>query len=214
MPSRHAPGATHRAYSPATDRGQTNPLHVNSPTSATSAVDSGPADVRWFHEHVLVHDRSLRTHVRGSFPSIGDVDDVVQESYLRVWRARAKEPIQSVKAFLFTVARHIALDLVRKERASPIIGILNGTALSSADEAPGIVEVLDHAERVEMVKDALMRLPLRCREVVILYKLQGMSRSEVASSLRISEKTADEQVARGVKRLEAYGRAQPRKGMK
>jgi len=175
-------------------------------------VEADTSDVRWFHEQVHVHDRSLRAHVRGSFPALGDVDDVVQESYLRVWRARAREPIQSVKAFLFTVARRVALDLVRKERGSPITGTLNATAAAAKDDTPGVLEMFDRSERVELVTNALMRLPPRCREVVMLYKLKGMSRRDVALALGISEKTVDEQVARGVKRLETFVCARRKQG--
>ena len=38
-----------------------------------------------------------------------DVDDLVQEAYTRVLRARSNAPIDSVKAFLFTTARNLAL---------------------------------------------------------------------------------------------------------
>jgi len=85
---------------------------------------------RWFSEEVLPHDPQLKAYLRGAFPSVRDVEDVVQESYLRVWCARATQPIQSTRAFLFRVARNLALDFVRHERASPII------ALGSLNELP------------------------------------------------------------------------------
>ena len=42
------------------------------------------------------------------------MDDVVQESYLRLWKARAAQEISSTKAFLFTVARRFAINVLRK----------------------------------------------------------------------------------------------------
>jgi RNA polymerase sigma factor (sigma-70 family) len=177
---------------------------VSSPAVTTSPNDSDLRDARWFAEHVHVHEESLRAHVRGAFPAMRDVDDVVQESYLRLWRARAREPIQSARAFLFTIARRIALDVVRKQRNSPIEPAADPAATTHAETTPGVAEHLDREERVQLVTEALLTLPPRCREAVMLYKLKGLSRREVATALGISEKTVDEQVARGVKRLEQH----------
>jgi len=61
---------------------------------------------RWFEEQVQPQGAQLKSYLRGSFPSIEDVDDIVQESYLRIWKARAAQPIESARAFLFRVARN------------------------------------------------------------------------------------------------------------
>src|SRR5438876_12279709 len=74
-------------------------LAWNPAVSSTSTVDS-----RWFAAEVHAHERSLRAYLRGAFPSVRDVDDVVQESYVRVWKARLAHPIQSARSFLFQVA--------------------------------------------------------------------------------------------------------------
>lgn len=74
---------------------------------------------KWFAEEVQPHGPSLRAFLRGRFPAVRDVDDVVQESYLRIWKARARHPIDSAKAFLFRIARNLALDTLRHEKNSP-----------------------------------------------------------------------------------------------
>lgn len=53
---------------------------------------------KWFKEEVHLHDGQLKSWLKGTFPSVRDVDDVVQESYLRIWKAKATEPINSAKA--------------------------------------------------------------------------------------------------------------------
>lgn len=71
-------------------------------------MDSPQSDsTKWFTEEVQPHEPVLRSYLRGAFPAVRDLDDVVQESYLRLWRARTEEPIRSAKAFLFTAARRI-----------------------------------------------------------------------------------------------------------
>ncbi len=70
---------------------------------------------RWFAEEVFPHESSLRTYLRASFPGVRDVDDIVQECYLRMFRTRAVQPIESARAFLFSIARRMSIDLVRKD---------------------------------------------------------------------------------------------------
>ncbi len=53
----------------------------------------------------------LRAWLRAKFPSLTDPDDLVQETFSRVLQARGTAPIASAKAFLFTTARNLALDL-------------------------------------------------------------------------------------------------------
>jgi RNA polymerase sigma-70 factor (ECF subfamily) len=154
---------------------------------------------------VHAHEGQLKSYIRGSFPAIrGEVEDVVQESYLRVWRSCASQPIRSAKAFLFSVARHIALDLMRRTRSSPL------TPIGNLQELPDIYEGLDGAEvaslneKMDILADALATLPPRCREIAILRKLKGVSQKDIAERLGISEKTVEEQAWRGVKRCEDY----------
>ncbi len=155
-------------------------------------------------EEIQPHEPVLRSYLRGSFPAVRDIDDIVQESYLRVWKARAGEPVRSAKAFLFTVARHLALNLTARERGSPVFAVGDLAALPVIDHGADVVEAAQRHETLALLVEALASLPPRCREVTVLRKLRGLSQKEVAAALGIAEKTVDEQVARGVRRCEDY----------
>ncbi len=60
---------------------------------------------RWFDEHVQPHEGMLRAWLRSRFQREADVDDVIQEAYVRLLRKRAETQVVSSKAFLFAVAR-------------------------------------------------------------------------------------------------------------
>lgn len=158
----------------------------------------------WFAAEVHPHDAQLKAYLRSSFPAVRDIDDVVQESYLRIWRSRAVQPIHSAKAFLFKVARHVALNLVDRQRASPVMVVGDLAALPVLDNRPGVVETVSKNEKVRLLVLALATLPPRCREITILRKLKGVPQKDVAAQLGIAEKTVEEQVARGVRRCEDY----------
>src|SRR3712207_7455445 len=52
--------------------------------------------------------RSLRAWLTNRFPSERDIDDIVQEAFVRILRARSRGDVQSPKAFLFATARNLA----------------------------------------------------------------------------------------------------------
>ena len=89
-------------------------------TPSTSQPSPVADHSRWFSEELEPHAADLKSYLRGSFPSVRDVDDVVQESYLRVWRRQLLQPLTSARSFLYQVARNLAIDTLRREAVSPI----------------------------------------------------------------------------------------------
>jgi RNA polymerase sigma factor (sigma-70 family) len=159
---------------------------------------------RWFADEVQPHDAALRSYVRNAFPAVRDVDDVVQESYLRIWRSRVSEPIRCARAFLFTIARNIALKRVGRQRTSPEIVVGDLAALGLVAEGHDAAETAARNETFRLLIEALASLPPRCRDITVLRKLKGVPQKEIAARFGIAEKTVEEQVARGVRRCEDY----------
>lgn len=157
-------------------------------------------EARWFEEQVQPHDAQLKAYLRNSFPAVRDVDDIVQEAYLRVLKARTAQPIQSAKAFLFKVARHLALDLLRHHRKSPINSVGHLDGLGVIEDRPDAAELASRQEKIRLLAEGISRLPNRCREIFLLHKIQGLSRREVALKLGLSEKTVEVQTARAMDR--------------
>lgn len=174
------------------------------PPPAESAP--GAEHARWFAEEVHPHDGNLRAYLRNSFPGMHDVDDVVQESYLRVWRAKATQPIRSTKAFLFQVARHLAFDFARRKLRSPVDFIPDIATLRVIDAGPGAVQAVSTKEEVALLARALDSLPARCRDVMVLRRIEGVSQKEIAARLGISELTVQTHVVHGLRRLKVYFR--------
>lgn len=160
--------------------------------------------VRWFSNEVHPHDGQLKAYLRGAFPAVRDVEDVVQESYLRIWKARAVQPIQSTKAFLFKVARNLVLNLLEHDRVSPIAAAADLSALPVMAEGPDAAEAACTREEILLLADGIETLPARCREIFILRRIQGVPQKEIAARLGISEQTVQVQVQRGVKRCEEF----------
>jgi RNA polymerase sigma factor (sigma-70 family) len=177
---------------------------MSAPSANDAPAAAAPDHTRWFAEEIQPHESSLRSFLRGTFPAVQDVDDVVQESYLRTLRAKTAQPIRCAKAFLFTVARRLALDIARHERASPIAAVADFEALRVIDDRVDVAGEVARRERIALFADAIASLPDRCRDVFILHKINGYSRRETAHHLDIAEKTVEAHAAHAMQRCGEY----------
>jgi hypothetical protein len=77
--------------------------------------DDNPS-ARWFLAETQPPESALSGRLRPEFPTVRDVGDVRQESFRRIWRARAAAPFAPARAGLSEVARRIALDAIGRGR--------------------------------------------------------------------------------------------------
>ena len=164
-----------------------------------AATADAPSPARWFTDEVHAHDSQLKAYLRSAFPAVrSEVDDVVQESYLRIWKARAAQPIKSAKAFLFTIARHLALDTLRKGKNFPLETGCDSAVLRVLDPNPDAAQTLLTDDLFDHVVEVLVALPERYRNVIVLHKLQGLSHAEIAVRLNLTERTAQKYCSVGL----------------
>lgn len=188
---------------------RSTPFAVN-PASAHPASYAPPCllapaeDARWFREEVRPHERELRAYLRGRFPSLPDVDDLVQETYARLLRARHTGQSTLTRAYLFVVARNVALDLVRREKVIAVERLGEMAGLSVVEERPDAAETLSHEQELSLLDEAVRALPARCREILTLRRIEGLSHRQIAEKLGIAEGTVNAQLAIGLMRCRQY----------
>lgn len=162
---------------------------------------------QWFAREILVHEAALTRYLGRMWSNRDEIHDLQQEIYVRVYEAAAKARPSSPKAFLFTAARHLMVDRLRRTRVVSI------EAMGDMEELPVPIDDVCPERRtsarqdLRRLADALSLLPPRCREVVWLRRVEEVPQKEVASRLGISEKTVEKQVAKGMRLLAAafYG---------
>jgi len=133
-----------------------------------------------------------------------DVDDLVQETYARLFRARNAGGVTEARPYLFATARNAAIDLFRRRRVMRIDGRAEVAGLSIIADQPDAAESLAHHQELDMLAAAIRALPKRCRLVLTMRKLKGLSHREIAIKLGISENTVNAQIALGITRCRDY----------
>jgi RNA polymerase sigma factor (sigma-70 family) len=163
--------------------------------------------VRWFAEEVQPHEPMLRAYLHRKFPRLTDVDDVVQESYLKIFRAKVRGRLRCARGFLFTAARNLAVDVFRRRHSSPFEDSTPAAQRLVLETGPCAAEIVSREQELELLADAIESLPSRCRQVLTLRKIYGLSHREIAARLGIAERTVNVQVGNGVRRCAEYIRA-------
>jgi RNA polymerase sigma factor (sigma-70 family) len=159
-----------------------------------------PEISRWFQRNVQPHEPMLRAWLRSRFSSENDIDDIVQESYVRLLRARDTGALNSPKAFLFAIARNLAMDRVRRRHILQAESFAENDALSVLEEGEGIPETVARIQELEILTEAIQSLPDRCRQIFTLRKVYGLSQAEIAQRLGVSENTISTQLKIGVRK--------------
>jgi len=162
---------------------------------------------RWFATEVHPHEPALRSYLRAHFPTLRDIDDLVQETYARLIHARNSGRVTEARPYLFSVARNAAIDLCRRNRIIAFEPIANtgDSFVEESDEHSD--DVLDHHQELALLFAAIGTLPERCRQVLTLRKLHGLSHQAIAEQLGISENTVSAQITLGIFRVREYFKA-------
>jgi RNA polymerase sigma factor (sigma-70 family) len=162
---------------------------------------------RWFAGEIQPHEPQLRAYLRGRFPSLKDIDDLVQETYARLFRAHHAGKQGLSRAYLFVTARNAALDLFRRKKIVSIEAIAEIENLSVVEDGLGVAETLCHQQELELLAEALDTLPKRCRQIFVMRRFHDLSHREIALALGVSENTVNAQLVIGMTRCRAYLRA-------
>jgi len=132
-------------------------------------------------------------------------EDLFQQTWMRVAeKIRKYDPKRSFDNWLFTVARNLAFDHMRRYRPESLDEPLpsGGSRLELlASDSPGAMEEMLGAERAALVGAAMETLPLIFREVLSLRFEEGMKLEEIAGILQIPLSTVKSRLRRALEDL-------------
>lgn len=152
----------------------------------------------------IEHESFLKRFLKRFLSLPQDIEDVVQETYLKARSAEQGQVINSPKSFLFRIARNEALKELRK-KSRHITDYIEDL------DAPGIPYGEASAEEEAIAKQRLgifcqsaLEMTPKCRRVFLMCKVYGMSYKAVASQLGITVSTVEKHVSKGLQICNAY----------
>jgi len=145
------------------------------------------------------HNSALLRFVAVKLGSEQEAQEVAQEAYVRLLRLDHPEAISYLRAFLFKTAANLALDRLRARSRRPDTRPLSEGELAIFHLSPD--RQLEAHQAMEIVREALAELPVKCREALLLYRLFGLRQPEIARRLGIRERMVRMHIARAIEHL-------------
>lgn len=151
--------------------------------------------VKEYNRSVEEFADSVYRFIRADLKDEERTNDIVQDSYEKLWMHVAEIEYRVVKSWLFSTAYHLMIDIIRKERKM--------TFLESSHEADQLSDS-QYTDLNEILHAALDRIPEQQRSSVLLRDYEGYSYKEIAEITGQSEAQVKINIYRGRLGLRNY----------
>jgi RNA polymerase sigma factor (sigma-70 family) len=139
----------------------------------------------------------LRRYLSVRLRNVHDVPDVAQEVFLRLLRVRREDAIRNPEAYLFTVASHVLQQHTLRRNSDPVfVDIADAESdlvVAATEEPPSQV---DQVKRIEILVQALGKLPPRVSAALVMHRLGGYTVQEIADELGVAHDTVKKYLMR------------------
>jgi len=151
--------------------------------------------VKEYNRSVEEFADSVYRFIRANLKDEERSNDIVQDSYEKLWRNVAEIEYPVVKSWLFSTAYHTMIDIIRKEKKI--------TSLDIMDESNFLTD-LQYSDLNEILHDALNRLPDQQKSTVLLRDYEGYSYKEIGEITGMTEAQVKINIYRGRLALKNY----------
>ena len=155
----------------------------------------------WFKHEVLPLEPMLTGFLQRNRCSAVEVADLSQETFARIYESAQRERPLLVKPFLFQIARNLMIDHLRKQNVVPLETIADFEWANLPDDKPSSERQAAARQELRLLQTALDDLPPRCRQIVVMQRVEGLSQKQIAGQLGITVETVQTQLAKGMRLL-------------
>lgn len=146
----------------------------------------------------------LKNFLRRFLSRTEDIEDVAQQAYINAYSAEQKQGIDQPKAYLFRVARNLALNELNRKSQQMTDYIEDRLASIPLDSGPSVEEEVEAEQSMNIYCEAVEALPAKCRRVFIMRKVNGMRHKEIADQLGITVGAVEKHLHNGARSCRAY----------
>ncbi|WPX40055.1 sigma-70 family RNA polymerase sigma factor [Akkermansia sp. N21116] len=148
-------------------------------------------DSQAMEELIRRHQNSVYATVASMLRHGGDVEDIAQQVFIRIWKGAATyEPSSKFTTWMYTIVRNLVFNELRRQKRKPVLSAdaieeEHGQILS-IDTAPSPDSSLEHKELTQAVEDAIASLPEQASLAIQLRRYENLSYEEISQVLGIS----------------------------
>ena len=154
-----------------------------------------------FSQEIFPLEAALTQYLRSNWRDQAEVADLRQEIYAKIYAAARERLPQQARPFLFTTARNHLINSAKRAQVVSLDYVADLEAATAAVDDHTPERQLSARDELRRVQAGLERLPPRCREVVELRKIDGLSTREAAERLRVGIDTIERQMMHGMRAL-------------
>lgn len=135
-----------------------------------------------------------------------EIEDIVQETYVRICAVKTNEQILHPRSFLYRTAKNLALDHLKRAETRTSVSLEDDPFAidGNSDDNDEVYSNVSAMQEFEHFCEAVRHLPLQCRKAFVLKKVYGYSQKEIAEHLNISENTVEKHIAMGLGRCRQF----------
>jgi RNA polymerase sigma factor (sigma-70 family) len=163
-----------------------------------------------FEEAVMPHLDAAYNLARWLMRNEYDAQDMVQEAYLRALRFFGGFHGTDARAWLLTIVRNTCYTWLKRKQAPEFLCDFEEAVMTKESEEPDPESSHELKVQSQLINEAIEKLPVEFREVVILRELEELSYKEIAAITGIPIGTVMSRLSRARKRLLVYLRGAAR----
>lgn len=137
-----------------------------------------------------------------------EVEDIVQETYVRLCQIKTPESIAKPKSFLYRTAKNLALDHIKRAETRLVDEMPDdASAIEPGEDIDTTFQAVASQKEFSQFCEAVRDLPVQCQKVFVLKKVYGYSQKEIAKKMQLSESTVEKHIALGIKKCTQFMRS-------
>lgn len=154
----------------------------------------------------LENKAAIRRYLRRFSQNQQDVEDILQETFLKGFAAERKRGVTQHKAFLFKIAKHTALAGIRSKDTKTVAPLedFKSFELLLDENSAAADEWLDGRRKLALLTRAVAELPPQCQKAFLLRRVDGLQYKQIANRMGISVSAVEKHVTAGLLKCYIY----------
>jgi len=146
----------------------------------------------------VAHRRGIRAYLTSRLGDAAVADELTQEAFLRLVEGGGANAVANGRAWLYRTAHNLAVDHRRQEVRRRTDTVDTDRLAAFADEAPTQDDAAAARDALDRLRIVLEELPERTQQVFVATRIDGLTYSEAADRLGISDSSVQKHLARAV----------------